>query len=229
VKVVVFAAHPDDEILGVGATLAGHARCGDEVHAIVMSEGATSRYDPTMKGTLEESAERAAAKIGFASVRFERFPDQRMDAVPLIEIIQRMEAILEELDPQMLYTHFAGDVNADHGVVARAAWTACRPYRFPRVRRFAAFETPSSTEWGWPLAGDAFQPNLFVDVTATIDAKVAAVECYDSELRPYPHPRSAQALRERAAFWGSVVGRSAVEPFMVLREVRSAQAGFSYT
>ena len=219
VKVVVFVAHPDDEILGAGATLAAHARAADQVHAVVLSEGATSRYTATMKTTLEKAAGRAAAEIGFASIRFERFPDQRLDAVPLVDIIQRMEAILDEIDPEILYTHFSGDVNSDHGVVARAAWTACRPYRFPRVRRFAAFETPSSTEWGWPLAGEGFQPNLFVDVTATLEAKIAAVQCYETELRSYPHPRSARALRERAAFWGSVVGRTAVEPFMVLREV----------
>ncbi len=199
--------------------LAGHARNGDRVHAVILSEGATSRYEAEMKKTLEEAAGRAAAEVGFASVRFECFPDQRLDTVPLIDVIQRMETILDEFDPEVVYTHFPGDVNADHGVVARAAWTACRPYRFPLVRRFAAFETPSSTEWGWPMSSGAFQPNLFVDVVATLDAKIAALQCYESELRAYPHPRSPKALRERAAFWGSAVGRAAVEPFMVLREI----------
>jgi LmbE family N-acetylglucosaminyl deacetylase len=218
-NVLVFAGHPDDEILGPGATLAGHASRGDAVHAVVLAEGATSRYGATMAEALEKAGMRAAEEIGFASIRFEGMPDQRLDTAPLIEITQRIEAILEELDPEVVYTHFPGDVNVDHGVVARAVWTACRPYRFPRIRRLAAFETPSSTEWAWPLPDGVFSPNLFVEVSATIDAKLAAMECYSAELRDYPHPRSTRALRQRAAFWGSVVDRSAVEPFVIMREL----------
>lgn len=219
-NVVVLAAHPDDEILGAGATLAKHARAGDAVHAVVLAEGATSRYEERMKESLHAAGARAARAIGFASCRFESLPDQRLDAVPLIEVTQRIEAILDVLDPSVVYTHFSGDVNLDHGVVSRAVWTACRPYRFPNLKRVAVFETPSSTEWGAPHEGSGFRPNLFVDVSATLDAKIAAIECYESELRPYPHPRSARALRERAAYWGSVVGRAAVEPFMILREIQ---------
>lgn len=218
-NVVVVAAHPDDEILGVGATLALHARAGDAVHAVVMVEGATSRYEAEMRDALEAAGRQSAEALGLASIRFERFADQRLDTVALVDVTQRIEGVLDELDPEMIYTHFPGDVNADHGVVARAAWTACRPYRFPRVRRFAAFETPSSTEWGWPLAGETFAPNLYVNVEAALDAKITALECYGSELRDYPHPRSARAIRERAAYWGSHVGHKAVEPFMVLREL----------
>jgi LmbE family N-acetylglucosaminyl deacetylase len=217
--VLVVAAHPDDELLGAGATLALHARRGDAVHAVVMSEGVTARYEEPMKEALEKAGRMAADCLGLKSIRFEKFPDQRMDTVPLVEVTQCIEAIVEEIQPSTVYTHFPGDVNADHGVVARAAWTACRPYRFPGVTHFAVFETPSSTEWGWPLPGEGFQPNRYVNVTATIDAKVEALECYESELRHYPHPRSARAIRERAAYWGSHVGYAAVEPFMVLREV----------
>jgi LmbE family N-acetylglucosaminyl deacetylase len=218
-NVLVFASHPDDEILGAGATLAGHASRGDEVHAVVLAEGASSRYSETMQQALQKAGLRAAEEIGFASIRFEGLPDQRLDTVPLIEITQGLEAILEELDPEVVYTHFPGDVNVDHGVVARAVWTACRPYRFPRIRRLVAFETPSSTEWAWPLPDGVFSPTLFVEVSATIDAKLAAMECYSAELRDYPHPRSTRALRQRAEFWGSVVDRSAVEPFVILREI----------
>ena len=217
--VVVVAAHPDDEILGAGATLAAHARAGDQVHAVVLSEGATSRYADGMQESLEDAGRKAAVEIGFASIRFERFPDQRLDTVALVDVTQCIEAILEELDPTVVYTHFSGDVNEDHGIVARAVWTACRPYRFPRVRRLAAFETPSSTEWGAPVSGGAFSPNLYIDVSTTLDAKIAAMECYESEMRDYPHPRSARALRERAATWGTVIGRPAAEPFVILRDI----------
>jgi LmbE family N-acetylglucosaminyl deacetylase len=110
-------------------------------------------------------------------------------------------------------------VNTDHGRVARCAWTACRPYNRPQVRKFAVFETPSPTEWAWPMTGTEFRPGL-VDVTDTLETKIAAMECYETELRDSPHPRSSRALRERAAYWGSHIGRFAAEPFVVLREIR---------
>jgi LmbE family N-acetylglucosaminyl deacetylase len=110
-------------------------------------------------------------------------------------------------------------VNADHGVVAKAAWIASRPYVVPRLQRFAVYETPSSTEWAWPLPESGFAPTLFVDVSSTLTVKLEAMKCYESEVRNYPHPRSLQALTERAAYWGSRVGRTAAEPFQVLREV----------
>lgn len=218
-RIVVFAAHPDDELLGAGGTIARHVQAGDEAHAVVVADGAGSRYPDELATTLEKQAHRAAEIIGFASVRFLALPDQRLDGVPLIELTQRLESVLDEICPAVVYTHFPEDVNVDHGRVARAAWTACRPYRLPGLRRFAVFETPSSTEWAWPLNDTALQPNLFIDVTSTLHIKVAAMECYETELREYPHPRSSRALRERAAFWGSHVGQFAAEPFRVLREV----------
>jgi LmbE family N-acetylglucosaminyl deacetylase len=218
-RVVVIGAHPDDELLGAGGTLARHALAGDEVHAIVVADGAGSRYPAEGMATLEKQARQAADVIGFASLRLLARPDQRLDAIPLIELTQELEAVLDDIDPVIVYTHFPEDVNADHGVVARCAWTACRPYRRPRIRRFAIFETPSSTEWAWPLSGTRLQPDLFVDITDTLEIKIAAMDRYQSELREYPHPRSARALRERAAYWGSHVGRLAAEPFQVLRAV----------
>ena len=217
-NVVTIAAHPDDELLGAGGTLARHARAGDTVHAVVCSEGASSRYADGMESELEAAGRRAAALLGLASLRFLQLPDQRLDTLPLVEVVQRLETVLEELDPEVVYTHAPGDINADHGVVARAVLTACRPYRFPRLRRLAAFETPSSSEWGGPPGLPPFVPNLFADITATLEVKIAAFECYASEVRPWPHPRSARALRERAATWGSVIGRAAAEPFVLLRE-----------
>jgi LmbE family N-acetylglucosaminyl deacetylase len=219
-RVVVLGAHPDDEILGAGGTLARHVIGGDEVHAIVVADGASSRAPDEMKIALEKAATLAAESIGFASIRLSSLPDQRLDTVPFIDLTQIIESLLDEIQPHVVYTHFPGDVNVDHGLVARATWTACRPYARPQLRRFAVFETPSSTEWAWPVNESSFQPNHFVDITETLDRKITAMECYQSELRDYPHPRSSRSLRERAAFWGSQVGRLAVEPFRILREVQ---------
>jgi LmbE family N-acetylglucosaminyl deacetylase len=218
-NVVVFAAHPDDEILGAGATLAAHARAGGNVHAVVIADGATSRYADGTEELLYKEGHRAASLIGFASIRFLSLPDQRLDTLPLVEVTQSMEALLDELRPEIVYTHCSSDVNADHGVVARAAWTACRPYRLPSLRRFVAFETPSSTEWAGPGSVGRFNPNLYADISETLEAKIAAMECYETELREYPHPRSSRALRERAAYWGSTVGLNVAEPFQLLREI----------
>lgn len=217
--VLVVAAHPDDEVLGAGGTLARHVHCGDRVHALLVAEGATSRYAPGMAEVLAKCTRRAAQVLGFASVEQLSLPDQRLDTVPLLEVTREVENVVDRVRPDVVYTHFPGDVNADHGVVARAAWTACRPYVLPGLRLFAAFETPSSTEWAWPVDGSTFGPALFVDVTSTLDEKLDAMSCYESELRDYPHPRSLRALRERAAYWGGRVSRPAAEAFQVLREV----------
>jgi LmbE family N-acetylglucosaminyl deacetylase len=220
-RVLVVAAHPDDELLGPGGTLAKHAAAGDDVHAAILADGATSRYADTMVDVLADHARNAAKVLGLSSVTLQSLPDQRLDAMPLVEVTRVVEAIVDEVGSHIVYTHFPGDVNADHGVIARATWVACRPYVAPRLTRFAVYETPSSTEWAWPLDDGTFRPGLFVDISETLDLKLAAMQCYKSELRDYPHPRSLRALSERAAYWGSRVGRRAVEAFQVLREVQS--------
>lgn len=215
--VLVVAAHPDDEILGAGGTLAKHVDAGDEVHALVLSEGASSRYEAEAIQSLRASAQLSAAAIGFTSIRLLNMPDQRLDAVPLIDVTQTLEPLIYDLRPEVVYTHAPVDVNTDHGVVARATWTACRPYASPWLKKILAFETPSSTEWAWPLAGNGFHPNWYVDISDTLNRKLQAMSGYERELRDYPHPRSLQALTERARYWGSHVGVAAAEPMMLLR------------
>ncbi|HET6875916.1 MAG TPA: PIG-L deacetylase family protein [Jatrophihabitans sp.] len=219
-RVLVIAAHPDDELLGPGGTLARHTAAGDDVHAVILADGATSRYDDAMVGVLADCAEQAGKVLGLSSVQVHSFSDQRLDTVPVVELTRTVEEHADELRPTIVYTHFPGDVNVDHGRVAQAAWIACRPYVVPGLRRFAVYETASSTEWAWPLAASTFAPNLFVDITPTLDAKLEAMSCYSSELREYPHPRSLAALRERAAYWGSRIGVAAAEAFQILREVQ---------
>ena len=215
--VLVIAAHPDDEILGGGATYAKHADAGDEVHALVVSEGASARYEDAMQSSLRAAAERSADVIGFSSINFLSLPDQRLDATPIIEVTQAIEQAVQHFRPAVVYTHSHVDVNTDHGVVARATWTACRPYSAPFVDRLLLFETPSSTEWAWPTTESAFLPSWFVDVSSTLQRKLDAMACYETELRAYPHPRSLLALRERAAHWGSISGTGLAEPFVLLR------------
>jgi len=219
-SVMVIAAHPDDELLGVGGTLARHVAEGDTVHAVVVSEGATARYEEGAKSQLQTAGHRAAEVLGFASLSFLGLPDQRLDTLSLLDVIQRIEREIERARPSVLYTHHAGDINKDHRIVCEAVMVACRPIGDDFPRRVLWFETPSSTEWTPPGLFQPFTPNVFVDVSATLEQKLAAMACYESELRPAPHPRSLEALRARAAYWGQIITRPYAEAFILAREVR---------
>jgi LmbE family N-acetylglucosaminyl deacetylase len=217
-RVAVIGAHPDDELLGAGATLAMHVRSGAQVHAAVVCDAADGRGSGGVRAALQRDGQRAAGIVGFASLRFLALPGQRLDMVPAAELTRLIEGVLDDIRPHLLYTHVPDDVDIDHGLVARAAWRACRPDCRDGLRRFAAFETPSA-EWAAVAEGTGLRPNLFVDVADTLDTKIAALECYETRARDYPHPGSMRALRERAAFWGSQVGCGAAEPFRILRQV----------
>jgi LmbE family N-acetylglucosaminyl deacetylase len=226
VKVLVIAAHPDDEVLGCGATAARLVEEGHDVHFAILGEGMTSRLpqrddtDPNQISALHQQAFAAAAKVGVKNLTLGKLPDNRLDSVPLLEVVRIVEDLVERLAPEVIYTHHAGDLNVDHGVVHRAVLTATRPMAGQPVREIYAFEVASSTEWAFQRLEPAFRPNVFVDVTRTIEAKIAAMECYKTEARRFPHPRSPEALRAVATRWGSVVGCAAAEAFELVRSVR---------
>jgi len=220
VRVLVVSAHPDDEILGIGGTAAKHAARGDEVKLAVISEGVSRRYDPARHAEVKLQSRRAAAILGIEDVVHCDLPDQRLDTVPLSDVAGEVERLIEGFAPEIVYTHFAGDINRDHQVLAEAVLVAVRPYAAPSVREVLMFETPSSTEWGSAQMLPVFHPNAFVDIGDTLERKVEAFLCYTAEVRDYPHPRSGQALRERARYWGSIANRPAVEPFVVVRSLR---------
>lgn len=218
-RVLVIAAHPDDELLGLGATVARHADAGDEVTSLVVSDGATSRYEEGADRTLQDAGRAAARILGVRELRFLGLPDQRLDTLPILEVIQRVERVVGEISPHMVYTHHWGDVNRDHRVVSEAVMVACRPIGPDHPKRLLCFETPSSSEWSSTDPSLTFIPNYFVDVTATIDRKLEAMACYATEVRPAPHPRSLEALRSRAQYWGQIVTRPFAEAFVLVREV----------
>jgi methionyl-tRNA formyltransferase/LmbE family N-acetylglucosaminyl deacetylase len=214
-RVLVVAAHPDDEILGAGGTLIRHYKRGDEVRALIVCSADPIRYKP---GSHDQpgDAERASHYLGGRTNGL-GFPDQRLDAGSNLELIQALEREVQELRPHIVYTHHWGDVNADHVRIAEAVDVAARPFAAPWLRRLYAFETPSSSEWTASSRGRPFVPNAFSDISTELERKLDAMRCYRSELRPYPHPRSLRSLRERAGYWGSVANFSAAEPLMVLR------------
>jgi LmbE family N-acetylglucosaminyl deacetylase len=227
VKVIVIAAHPDDEVLGCGATAARLVQEKHEVHFAIMGEGITSRHaqraeaDTKQLEALHRQAHASAAKLGVKDVILQKLPDNRLDTVPLLEVVKIVEGLIEQIKPEVIFTHHPGDLNVDHGVIHRAVLTATRPVSGQRVREVYAFEVPSSTDWAFGGVQPAFRPNVFVDVDATLEAKLAAMACYESERREFPHPRSTEALRAVAMHWGSVAGCHAAEAFELVRSVRS--------
>jgi len=224
-NILVVAAHPDDEILGCGGTMARRACEGDDVYIAILGEGITSRSpkrhmaDPKAIKKLHERSRAAARIVGAKEVFLSGLPDNRFDSVDLLDVIKIVEGLVERLRPPVVYTHHPGDLNLDHGVVARAVLTATRPVQGHPVRELYAFEVPSSTEWAFQRIEPLFRANFFVDISATLDVKLKAMAQYEGESRPFPHPRSNEALRAIAQRWGSVAGCKAAEAFELMRAI----------
>lgn len=225
-RVLVVAAHPDDEVLGCGGTVARLAREGHDIHILVLGEGSTSRSeqreqaDISLVGALHENSLAAAKTLGAKEVFMRNLPDNRFDTVPLLDIVKIVEELVAGLAPEVIYTHHGGDLNIDHALTYRAVLTATRPVQGQSVREIYAFEIPSSTEWSFQRLEPIFRPNVFEDVSETLEVKIKALSHYETETRPFPHPRSPEALRAIARRWGSVVGGEAVEAFELVRAVR---------
>ena len=219
-NVLVVAAHPDDEILGVGGTIASHAAKGDRVRLAVMCEGVSSRYSAERDSEIRRQATEAARILGVTDIVLGNLPDQRLDTLPLGDVVKQVEQLMSNPSPEVIYTHFAGDINRDHRVLAEAVLVAARPYSVSSVKEIMMFETPSSTEWSSPSLTTPFQPNVYVDVNEFLERKIKAFSCYSAEVREFPHPRSPEALRDRARYWGSVINRRGAEAFVLVRSTR---------
>lgn len=225
-KVLVVAAHPDDEVLGCGATIAKHAARGDEVHVAIMAEGITARQGARDAGAvsedlqkLQKAAKKANDTLGVASVTFHGFPDNRMDSVPLLEVIKVIEGLIARINPDRVYTHHGGDLNVDHRIVRDAVLTALRPLPGAAARTLLFFEVCSSTDWQAPVDTQWFVPNWHEDVSATLARKLEALGAYEAEMRPWPHARSLKAVEHLARWRGSSVGLEAAEAFMLGRHL----------
>lgn len=226
-NILVVAAHPDDEILGVGGTIAKHVEAGDAVYGLILGEGQTSRFDRREEAgneiveRLHGDTERAAAVLGIRKMYFENFADNRFDSVDLLDIVKAVERRIRELRPAVIYTHHRGDLNVDHRMTYQAVLTATRPMQDQPVKEIYTFETVSSTEWNFSYGQEQFAPNVFVRLTAAqFEKKLTAMEEYKTELCAYPHPRSLEMLRASAVRWGGVAGGHYVEAFETVRIIR---------
>lgn len=219
-SILVVAAHPDDEVLGCGGYIANQVRSGGEVFVTFLSDGVTSRLGNLGLQEIESrrNAARLASKVlGVSDVSFGDFPDNKLDASPLLEVIKSIETVVERIRPQIVLTHFGGDLNIDHRIVNQAVLTACRPAPKQGVKEILFFEVPSSTEWQVPTEGEAFAPNWFEDISQTLELKIKALMMYEHELREWPHPRSAKAVEHLAHWRGASCGVDAAEAFVLGR------------
>ena len=220
-SILVVAAHPDDEALGCGGTIARHAISGSRVHVVFVADGVTSRLNVGGEELTrrQQATKQAHDILGICSTTFLGMPDNRLDSLSLLDIVQPLEAIVAQLMPEIVYTHHYGDLNVDHRVTHQAVMTACRPLPGSTVREILTFEVMSSTEWG-SVGLAPFLPNLFMDIGAQLEVKMRALEAYGLEMRASPHSRSLAHIQSLAQHHGNCLGVDAAEAFMVMRVIR---------
>lgn len=222
-SLLVIAAHPDDEVLGCGGTIA-KLSSNNDIYTLILGEGITSRNIPEeqkreMVEQLRKDAESANEILGVKKVFFECFPDNQFDTIPLLDIIKTIERHLQEIKPEVIYTHHYGDLNIDHRITHKAVLTATRPVGDYYIKKILAFEVLSSTEWSTQNTSTIFIPNTYVDVSETISKKLEAIKSYKSEIRDYPHPRSLEGIKIHAQKRGLEAGLKFAEASCLVREI----------
>ena len=223
-KILTVAAHPDDEILGCGGTIARMVNEGYKAYTLILGEGITARDlqrgdDNRKKETdeLKEQVKMANKIVGVTDTFHFDLPDNRLDTVPLLDVIKIIENVKNRVKPDIVFTHFCNDLNIDHQIIYKAVLTATRPLQNETVKEIYAFETMSSTEWAYPLS---FSPNYFFDISETIDTKLRALKEYKGEMRAFPHPRSLKAVKLQSQMLGVDVGIPFAEAFQVVRSIK---------
>ena len=233
-NVLIIAAHPDDEVLGMGGTIAKHTSQHDNVSIVYLVTGITARREISVSGDqiknlpkkiqeywrqqiekLRQNAKESARLLKVKNVKFFDFPDNEMDRVDLLDVIKVIEKEIKNVRPDRIYTNHYGDLNIDHKVVFNATLSACSPYNFP-VKEILSFEVLSSTEWNYPYN---FNPNHFVDIESHLEKKINAMKLFVNEIRKFPHPRSSENIKSVARRWGSVSGFKAAEAFELIRRI----------
>ena len=223
-RVLVIAAHPDDEVLGVGGTVVKLTAQGVECHLLIVTDGSSAQYRDMddLQAIIDAKkieTNNCANILGFKSIHYGELPDMRLDVTPHIQINQVIEKVINEIQPDTVFTHFWGDVNCDHQNVYKSTLVAVRPVMGQVVKELYCYRVPSSTEWTPNKADTMFMPNCFVDIEPYAEQKYKAFACYSTELREYPHPRSVQYLRENDKVVGLRVGLLAAEEFVLLRKL----------
>jgi len=221
-NILVIASHPDDEVLGCGGTLYNLKKKGAKISVLFLSDGESSRKHSKINKLIlqrKKQATEAARILGIKKLFFGNFPDNSMDTVPLLKIIQFIEKHIKKIKPDTIFTHFESDLNVDHQITSKAVVTACRPIKKQTVKSILFFEILSSSEWNISIKNKSFKPNYFVDVSKSIKFKLKALKRYKREMRTWPHPRSIEGVKLLSKTRGSSVGLPNAEAFILGRYV----------
>ena len=224
-KIMVVAAHPDDEILGCGGTLIKLRKQGYNVQCIFLADGESSRNIKDKNKLLkniknrEYQASKVSKLLKFKRPKFFRLPDNKIDSIPLIKIIKIIEKEIKIFKPSIIFTHSQADLNVDHSLLCKAVLTATRPFSKTFVKKIASFEVASNSELYFSNNKKFFRPNLFCDITKEIKLKLRALKIYKNEIRKAPHARSIKGLENLAKYRGSQSGTKFSEAFEFLRDI----------
>ncbi|MEM2002424.1 MAG: PIG-L deacetylase family protein [Candidatus Methanomethylicaceae archaeon] len=218
-KVLVIAAHPDDEVFGCGGVIARHVAEGDEVHVLVVTRGAPEVFPAAQVERVWDEMYAAHKVLGISETHALNFPSPRLDTVPGHKLADSIRSYILQLRPKTLYFPYRGDLHSDHRCVYYATLVAARPIDNCGPSRLLCYETLSETEWAPPSGSEVFIPNVFIDISQYLRIKIRAAACYRSQLRNPPHPRSLRALIAQARLRGSTAGLFAAEAFMLVREI----------
>ena len=225
-KVLVFAPHPDDEILGCGGVMAKHTAEGDEVYVCIATCGHPPIYnDDEMKAngwphSLFPEIQKAHSLLGVKDTFYLDCPAADMESMKRFDLNGRVISLIQEIKPDIVYMPHFGDMQKDHTLLSEAIMVAVRPKYKHKVRTVYAYETLSETEWNIPHVTNCFIPNVFIDIKDYLDIKLKAMECYGSQLGTFPDPRSLEGLTALAKLRGSTMLTEAAEAFMLIREYR---------
>jgi len=216
-KILVIAPHPDDEVVGCGGTIAKHAEKRDEVYLCIMTKGYTPDWPEEILKNRPKEVEKVNKILGIGKTYFLDFPTVKLDTIPQKNLNDSIFQVVTEVKPEIVYMPHKGDLNKDHRLVFEATLVATRPVGEHKVRKMLSYETLSSTEWGNPI--EAFIPNVYINVSETIERKIEAMKVYESEMKPYPHPRSLEVVDALARKRGSEVGVKFAEAFVLIKEL----------
>ena len=218
--VLIVAPHPDDEVLGVGGTIARFAHEGHDVFVTIVTHGDPSMFDPIFIEQGRQEALEAHRLLGVRDTIFlEGFPAALLDTVPHSQLNEALGKVLHDVEPELLFIPFNGDVHLDHRLVFESALVAARPNSTQQVQAIYAYETLSETNWNAALLTPGFLPNTYFDISAFLEVKLEAMNIYQTQLKPFPHERSLETIRALARLRGATVGFEAAEAFVLIRSV----------
>ncbi|MCS4174464.1 PIG-L deacetylase family protein [Salinibacter ruber] len=217
--VLVVAPHPDDETLGCGGTMLRHEEQGDTVHWLIVTHIAEELgFEREQIEQREREIELVAERYGIEQPIHLRFPTTRLDSQPMSALVEAIGNVFQEIKPELIYIPYRNDIHTDHATVFDAVTSCTKWFRYPSVERVLAYETLSETEFALDPDARGFRPNVFIDITGTVEEKIDIMRIYTSEIGAHPFPRSESAMRARATIRGSTSGFEAAEAFMLLKE-----------